>query len=235
MKFSLLLTSALLLAVSGAAYAQSDGKKKEPPPQENSKAPPVSDTVTAWKKAETEITSGLSKRDSETFNILYNKHSFIQVIGVVDSEIGTAVKACGDANKDVKPKIETRYKQWQGAVLPIVETARKQLAKDIDAQKSVEPDKFRALLKLRDQAYDEGNKKIVKKPVTSKEACEGLIASMDRTEDEMITILQETLLPESVIRTRYSQKPAAGAAKAETPVKTDEPAKTSTPSATPKE
>jgi plasmid rolling circle replication initiator protein Rep len=59
---------------------------------------------------------------------------------------------------------------------------------------------------------------------SKKEHCEGLLASMDRTEDQMIRLLEQTLLPESVIRQKYenAQKEKAKAA-AKKPKADDKP------------
>ena len=85
---------------------------------------------------------------------------------------------------------------------PILVTAKKQLCKEIDTKTLVDVKAARNVLKLNDDAYEFGEKQITKQPVTTKEACEDLVASMDRTEDDMVKLLQETLLPESVIRKR---------------------------------
>lgn len=158
--------------------------------------------VKDWIDAENAMIDPLSQKDQESVFILRNKYSIIRVIGIVERDIGNAVKSCGDKNPGMKKQMDDRYKQWKNSVNPIITTAKKQLDKDIDAQKMVDVDQFRKVLKLNDKAYEFGDKQTTKTPVTTPEACKGLLSSMDRTEDEMITLLRQTLLPEDVIRKR---------------------------------
>lgn len=185
-----------------------------------------------WMDAENKLIDPLSEKDRESVFILRNKHSMMEATRIVEGDIENAVKSCGKNNPDMKDKMNARFKQWQAAVNPILDAAKKQLKKDIEAQKIVDADDLEDVLDLQSDAYEDAEKKTVKQPVTTKEACEGLLASMDRTEDNMIRILQQTLLPEGAIRKRAADlektKPAAPkkapAAKADKSV-TGEPAK----------
>jgi len=60
-------------------------------------------------------------------------------------------------------------------------------------------------MRLNDAAYKFSESKITKTPVTSPEACEGLLESMDSSEDNLVGILQDILLPEEVVRERLEQ------------------------------
>jgi len=198
-----LFVFAIALSISVSAFAQD--KKAEAPKESVVQAQAADEKntpITKWVAAENALIDPLSDKDKASFFILRNKHSIIRVIRVVERDVGSAVKACGDNNKDMKEGIDARFRQWQNAVDPILDTAQKQLDKDLKAQKLVDAKEAKRVLKLNDEAYEYGEKQITKRPVTSKEACENLVRSMDRTEDEMISLLQETLLPESVIRDR---------------------------------
>lgn len=155
-----------------------------------------------WIDAENAMIDPLDKAGKESILILRNKYSLINATRIVSRDVGAAVKSCGDKNPDMKKQMDDRYKQWTSAVLPILDTAEKQFKKDVDALKIVKPAEFRKVLKLHDEAYEAAEKQVTKTPVTTPEACKGTLASMDRTEDNMIRILQQTLLPESVIRKR---------------------------------
>ncbi len=155
-----------------------------------------------WIDAENKLIDPLSPKDKESFFILRNKYSIHRVIKIVERDVGAAVKSCGKNNPDMKEKMDARFKQWTNAVDPILVAAKKQVDKEIDTQTLVDPKQARAVLKMNDEAYEFGEKQITKQPVSTKEACEDLVASMDRTEDDMVKLLQETLLPESVIRKR---------------------------------
>lgn len=155
-----------------------------------------------WIDAENKLIDPLNEKDKETVLIMRNKYSYIRATRVVSRDVGNAVKSCGDKNPGMKDKMDARYKQWRSAIDPILDTAQKQLDKDIDAQKVVDAGDLRDVLDLHDEAYEAAEKQITKTPVTTKDACEGTLASMDRTEDNLIAILQQTLLPENVIRKR---------------------------------
>jgi hypothetical protein len=225
---SKLFLSAMIACSFLAIPAFAQDKAKEEPKKKNEKVESVvrkpaessakpgepTGPVKEWIEAENKLIDPLSAKDKESFFILRNKYSIIRVINIVERDIERAVQSCGDKNPNMKQKMDDRFKQWTSAVNPIIETARKQLDKDIDSQKMVDPKKARQVLKLNDEAYEYGEKQIVKTPVTTPEACEDLLASMDRTEDEMILLLRQTLLPEDVIRKRSStaqktEKPAA--------------------------
>lgn len=226
MSLRLLLSTALSLGLMVSAVA-AESKKEEAPAtvlkKEQSAAPKKADAkkdtaVAKWIEAENALIDPLAVKDKESVFILRNKHSVIRVIRVVERDIQNAVKSCADKNPDMKDRIEDRFKQWQGAVVPILDTAKKQLDKDIAAQTIVPVKDLKNVLKLNDQAYNDSEKQVTKQPVSTKDACEGLIKSMDRTEDEMINLLQQTLLTESVIRSRAekeapAEKPAKPAAK----------------------
>lgn len=211
----LALFCALFLAAA-PAFAQGD-QKDAPNPPEKSKtqketapkkddakkeaSPPASKTpLNAWMDAENAMIEPLSNKQKESVFILRNKHSVIRVIRVVERDVKAAVQSCGKNNPGMKERMDARFKQWRNAVTPILDTAQKQLDKDINAQKMVDAKEFKRVLKLNDAAYEYSEKQIVKKPVTTAEACENLVKSMDRTENEMIMLLRQTLLPESIIR-----------------------------------
>lgn len=202
-RFFVLLTTALLIAAP--SYAQ-EKKTEEKPAKEATtvlaKKTGPAGPVKEWIDAENAMIDKLPNAQKESIFILRNKHSVIRVIRVVERDIGSAVKACSSKNPDMKSKMNDRFTQWKNAVTPIIKTAEKQLNADIDSQQLVDAKEFRRVMKLNDEAFEYGEKQIQKTPVSSKEACEDLLSSMDRTEDDMIQLLRQTLLPESVIQSR---------------------------------
>jgi hypothetical protein len=161
--------------------------------------------VQEWIAAENKLIDTLSKKDQQSFFIMRNKHGVIRSVNVVHRDVKAAVKACGKANPDMKASMDARFKDWENAVLPVIDLADKYLKEEIEAQKIVFPSDFKHVLKMNDKAFEYGESKIEKMPVTDKEACEGLLESMDRTENKMVELLQDMLLPESVIRDRAAR------------------------------
>lgn len=218
--FSALLISTLLL--SSPAFAQDAKDKKveavakpaeaETAPKKEERSTKKSTTpINKWIDAENAMIEPLSNLDKESIYILRQKHSIIRVISVVERDIGAAVKSCGKTNPDMKGAIETRFTEWKNAVKPIVTTARKNLDKEIDKQEIVNAKEFKRVLKLNDEAFEYGDKATTKSPVSEKGACEALISSMNDTEDKMVALLQDTLLPPSVIKSRIDREKKADA------------------------
>jgi hypothetical protein len=177
-----------------------------------------------WIDAENALIDRLSDKDKESFLLMRMKYAYISAVRVAERDIGNAVKSCGEKNPGIKGKMEARFKQWQGAVNPILDTADKGLERELKNQKIVDVKQAKHVFKLHKDAYEDGEKKVTKTPITTEEACEGLLESMDDTEDNMISLLQDTLLPESVIRKR-----ADASAKAEAEAKKVDAATTPPP------
>lgn len=170
-------------------------------PQNATDGPPPG-PLKDWIDAENALIDPLSDEDKESFLLIRTKFSYISAVRVAERDIGAAVKSCGEKNPGMKDKMDARFRQWQGAIVPILDTADKTLDREIDSQKIVDPKKARNVLTLHKEAYEDGEKRVTKTPITTEDACEDLLDSMDDTEDDMIQILQDTLLPESVIEKR---------------------------------
>jgi hypothetical protein len=169
--------------------------------------------VSKWLEAENAMIDPLSELDKQSIYILRQKHSIIRVIGIVERDIGAAVKSCSKANPDMKGDIETRFTDWKNAVKPVVTTARKNLNQEIEKQEIVSTKEFKRVLKLNDDAFEYTDKRTTKNPVSERAACESLMASMNDTEDKMVKLLQDTLLPPSVIKSRIDRENKAEAKK----------------------
>lgn len=213
-----LLTAAIALLSVSPAIAQDKPAadtakktesvlKKEPEQKKSAENTPVK----KWIDAENAVIDKLKPRDQETFLLIREKYSIIKTIGIAEGDIGNAVKSCGKNNPDMKDKMESRFKQWQDAVNPIIKAAEKNLESELNNQKVVEVSAAKNIFKLQDDAYAYNEKMTTKQVVTSAEACQGLLDSMDRTEDNMIKLLEQTLLPESVIRQKYERSVKARA------------------------
>ncbi len=230
---SVLALSPVLLSLPAAAAPDAAPKtekaqkaketEKDAKPATVKTVKPVMTTpMKKWIDAENALVDPLTKKQKESVFVMRNKYSVIRVIEIVKRDIGNAVQSCSKENPGMKGKMNTRFDQWKGNVDPILKSAAELLQKDIDAQKNVDAGAFRNVLKLNDEAYEDGEKHVVKKVVTSADACERLVGSMDRTENEMVTLLEQTLLPESVIIQRSEKMNREDAKKK----KTEKPAAT---------
>lgn len=161
--------------------------------------------ITEWIDAENALLDSLPRQNQKVFFILRNKHSVIRSINIVQRDVKNAVTACGKENPDLKKPMRARFKDWEGAVQPILKEAEKFLKTELKEQEAFHVGDYKHVIKLNDKAYKFSESKIQKSPVTTAEACQSLLESMDETEDQLVTLLQEILLPEEVVRERLEQ------------------------------
>ena len=161
--------------------------------------------VGTWVEAEKSLIESLSKEDQETFFILRNKHSVIRSLEIVRDDIAKAVKGCGKGNKQLQDEMKERFKEWENAVLPILEESKKFVKVEITEQTILDPSQIKKILKLNDAAYKYTNDRVEKIPLNDEKSCQKLLKSMDKTEDKLIQLLQNILLPEEVVRERIEQ------------------------------
>jgi hypothetical protein len=170
--------------------------------------------ITKWIAAENKMLDTLPKQNQKVFFVLRNKHNVIRSVDMVSRDIGEAVKSCASKNKEISTQITTRFKDWQGAVSPILKEADKFLKQELKEQEAFHASDYKHVTKLNDKAFEFSEKQIKKQPVTTLESCQGLLKSMDKSEDKLVSLLQDMLLPEEVVRKRIErQKAAEGQAK----------------------
>lgn len=195
MRYLLILTLMFTLNVS-AALAEEDAKP-EKQVEEN--------PITKWVTAEKKFMKSMPRANQEVFFVLRNKHNVIRTIEIVHRDVAKAAKACGKENEDIKKPINARLKSWEKAVLPILKTAEKFLETELKDQDAFHVSDYRHVTELNDEAFEYSDAQVEKQIVTTPEACQKLLESMDRTEDELVSLLQEILLPEEVIRKRVKK------------------------------
>ncbi len=161
--------------------------------------------VTEWMKVENAYLDTLPSGNKELFFILRNKYNVIRTIDVVHRDIENAVTACGQKNEALKTPMKKRLKDWEESIFPILAEADRLLERELNEQDAFHVSDYEHLMKLNDQAFKFSDAKIKKTPVTTAQACKGLLDSMDRTEDKLVGLLQEILLPQQVVRNRMDR------------------------------
>ena len=204
MKF--LLTSLLVLCFAVTPVLAEDEATKE-----IAKETPI----TKWLDAENALLESLPRQNREVFFIFRNKHSVMRSVEIVKRDIKSAVTACGKENPEIRKQMNARFKDWENAVSPVLKEARGFLTKELGQQEAFYISDYKHVMKLNDAAYAFSESKITKMPVTSMEACEKLVISMDTTEDHLVDLLQQILLPEEVVRERREQAEKANKEKGE--------------------
>ncbi len=175
--------------------------------------------ITEWLSSENALLDRLPEQNKQTFFIIRSKHSTMRAIETVREDIGSAVQACSKENPDLKKQMNERFDAWKGSVNPVLKEARTFLKQELKEQTAFHMTDYNHIIKLNDKAYKFSNEQVKKTPVTSKDACLRLVKSMDRTEDNLISLMQDILIPEEVIRSRSAQAEKAKEKKPEAPKK----------------
>ena len=214
----------LLILMPSFASAQEKQAEEKPLKQMQEVAPikqEKSTPVTEWVKVENAYLDTLPEGNRELFFIMRNKYNIIRSIDVVHRDIEKAVVACGEKNEELKTPMTTRLKNWEESVFPILSEADKLLDRELQEQEAFHRSDYMHLMKMNDKAFAFSDSQTERIPVTTAQACKDLLKSMDRTEDRLVRLLQEILLPQQVIRNRMErarklqEKAKESAAKAE--------------------
>ncbi len=138
------------------------------------------------------FTQGFDSASKTHFAIISDAHNIVQVVSMVEEQVGDAVQKCGAANPSMKLLLDTRYQSWRGGIDPILEEAQANYQNMIAAQDYAKPQQIRDVLSFidRKRIYNRGEVE----PVTTPEACEYLRSKMDETEQNLTELLQQTLI-----------------------------------------
>lgn len=161
--------------------------------------------ITKWMAAENAMIDKLPIQNQKIFFVLRNKDNVIRSVKMVERDVQIAVKSCAKENPEIGSEIKSRFKDWQNAVNPILKEAESFLKKELKEQEAFHISDYKHITKLNDKAFEFSEEQIQKKPVSSLEACQGLIKSMDRSENQLVELLQDILLPEEVVRKRLER------------------------------
>lgn len=140
------------------------------------------------------ITKDLDKNSERHFYTIYGSYNVIKVVEDIQAQVGAAVDKCIDANPDMKDALKDRFIAWEDALEPVIDEAEGNVDNMIAAQEYTKPRDIRKLLKFADEARAKKNEDLDKYPVTTPEACEYLRVKMDETQENLITLLESTLI-----------------------------------------
>lgn len=181
-----------LVAAPFVAFAQEAGQGEHDVVQEEAEnRVKAADKVRAQVE---DLAKDLKENERGHFLAIYNAHNLIQVVKIVQGDVGDAVKACGAENPDLKAGLEARYGDWKAAVDPILKEAEGNVDNMIAVQDYAKSRDIRQVLKTADKVRQETNQAVEKVPVTSVEACNYLRDKMDDTQDNLTKLLQSTLV-----------------------------------------
>lgn len=161
------------------------------------------------------FTKTFNEADKRHFYLLFSNYNMTKVVGTVESDVGVAVEKCGQANPDLKAPLANRYKAWSEAIAPIMTESKANIDNMILVQSYAKPADIRKFFGLIDEARNAKDKEVNKVPVTSKEACEYLLKTMDKTQPQMVKLLEATLI--NLPRAMQAEREEKAQQKEETP------------------
>lgn len=136
----------------------------------------------------------LPKREQKHFFLAYTNYNLIETVKVVQKDVGTAIDKCGENNPDMKSDLRARFKEWNGALKPLIKDAEAQFKSMLAAQDYASKGEIKNIFDSVDNTRDKTYNQIEKIPVTTPEACQYLLSKMDETQENMTNILNSTLL-----------------------------------------
>ena len=110
----------------------------------------------------------------------------VKVVEEVESSIGKAVKSCGDANTELKDRMDARFDAWNDAVDPVIKDVNAHINNMLFAQEYAKPKAIKKIFKLIDKTRKEHQDKVDKVPVSAAAECEALIKRMDKSQNNMM-------------------------------------------------
>lgn len=199
-RHTILMTLTAMLLLGGltlpcGAMAQGEKKTAEEIPPASAPAPaPVNPTLAKLEKQAKALTEKLGQPELKHLYFIKENFGSTSAVKIVRRDVNNAVKECGKANPDMKEKLDARFLEWTSAVDPAVKEKEKAIDDAIAQQTYAKPKDIKDYLKMIQQAADEANKNMEKKIVTTPEACQGLLESMDRTQDVVQKLITEMKL-----------------------------------------
>lgn len=193
LKISFFLTVSLLmvatsLPVRAESEANSEAVEKSVP-----EVPKAQTPLDKLDQATKIMMDGLEENQLKQFAAIENSYRTMRAVDDVQMSIDRAVKACSDKNPELEEKMTTRFSSWKEVIRPVMKTADTKLNKMILLQSFAQPSAIRKYLKLFDAAVLYKNQSVKEVPVTEKKDCENLLDSMDDTQDNLVTLLTETM------------------------------------------
>ncbi len=188
---ALILLTTCLIAQSPLAFAQDKSSDETP--------------ITKWIAAENAMIDSLPEQNQKVFFVMRNKYNVMRSVRMVERDISNAVKSCAAENKEISDEINTRFDEWQNAINPIIKDAGDFLNQELKEQEAFHISDFKKVSKLNDKAFDFSEDQIKKKPVSSLKSCKSLIKSMNKSENQLVDLLQTILIPEEVVRKRLQR------------------------------
>lgn len=139
-----------------------------------------------------DIGDGLDSDQQNHLFSLYQMNNAVILVSGVREDIAKASTECGAEHSNLSKKLKDRYKTWDDSIMPLLDEVSSKIDNMVIAQDYAPEGKIRDFMNMMEQerkAAMDPNRKIV----TSLEACETLLNSMDQTQIQFGSFLQEAM------------------------------------------
>ncbi|MGH1456124.1 MAG: hypothetical protein ACRBDI_05035 [Alphaproteobacteria bacterium] len=138
--------------------------------------------------------SKLEIDEVQHFGVMYSNYLIYSMVKAVREDVGNAVTACSENNKDMASELDAKFAAWEKSVGGTLEEANSNLNNMALAQNYMSQDEVKTLFGLADETRRVNSSRFETTPVSSPEACEFMMSKMDETEQSMNHMLQTTLV-----------------------------------------
>jgi|TARA_R110002126_G_scaffold13118_4_gene57004 hypothetical protein len=163
------------------------------PAHAEKKAQEAQTPVTQYAAETEDLIKSLSDEQVEKYYKIRHVHGVIRSVKSVESIIDKAVKSCKKNHKDLGKSIEERFAEWRVAVRPVIKKGNERLEKLVLLQDYAKPSQVKKHLKNFDTAAEYGESLIDMKPAADEKSCSLLLENMDKTQPDLIRLLQKSI------------------------------------------
>jgi hypothetical protein len=135
----------------------------------------------------------MDEQQKKQFADIKMGHGVVRAVEYTNKSIDRAIKSCGKNNPSLKPELISVHKSWKANLLPTLRKGEDRVDQMIKRQRIAKPLVIRSYLKEYDMAAVAKNKKIKEVPITSVEECRGLMGKMKSVENELMSLITDTL------------------------------------------
>lgn len=183
------LTGVMILSSSSVVLAEEKPEQKKETP------------VTRLDDMTTFMTKQMTDNQLLQFRAIEKSYRTIRAVEDVQTSIAKAVTSCGKSNPDIKDEMEKSLRDWKDGIRQTMKSAREKMDKMILLQDFTQPSSVRRYLKLFDEAVSYRNQEVESVPVSERDQCKKLEATMSGTKDQLIGLLTEELGLDKPIKT----------------------------------
>lgn len=133
------------------------------------------------------------KKEGQHFFSMYTAYALVSMVKTVEADIGNAVQACSDKNKDMEERLQSRFEAWKKSVKKPSDEVMASIDNMILAQDYMPAEEIREVFALVDSTRKIGESRFAKVPVSTPEACEFMLSKMDETQETMIGLLEASV------------------------------------------